>query len=362
VTASRWWCPDQGFTPRQLEQARAFIARAPSGDRIVAALAAGSPAAGLGHARSDLDLLLIFPDESAQAAFDSLPRQFEGATVDVKALTLADLERQGEAVRKRDVADTIDRTLYGVGNLPAWMLLTRLVSGVVLRATPEARGLLAALDRHMVRRSMMVVYALHLGSYVEDAEGSLESGDLATALAASEDTVRAGAEIALAAAGDVYIGPKFLRRRLARHPHLAALLDEHGVAMLGQPAASCGDDEVRRLVRWRLWLAGHLAGQSLRTGWDAVVDALPPFRVLGDGPIRSPYRMPVRWPGGLGLMSGVVLTSRFSGDDAVLWGLLDGRALEDVRAAYAEHSGQPPAEAAAHVRRTIDEWRNIGAI
>ncbi len=357
MTASRWWFPDQGFTPLQLEQARAFIAESPVRDRIVAALATGSPAVGLGHARSDLDLFLVFDTKEAQAGFSSYPRQFQGTTVDIRLLTVADLEQQLHLMRSREAVVPLDRSLFSVGNLLAWALLTRLASATVLEATPEARTLLASLDRGTVRRSLMVLHALHLGSYVEDAEGCLESGDLATAVSAAEDALRSAIEIALAALGDVYVGPKYLRRRMARNPSLAVLLDEHGERMLGQPAASCSDDEVRQLVLWRLGLAGHLTGQSLLTAWDDVAATLPPFYARCDGPVRSPYLMPIRWPGGHGLMTGVTVPQDLSADDALLWNLLDGRAIDEVEAAFAEQSGQPLPEAAAHVRRTVDTWR-----
>jgi hypothetical protein len=354
---SRWWCPDRSFTRHELDLARAFIDQSPVRDRIRAALVTGSPAAGLGHARSDLDLFLVFASEGDQAGFDSMPLDFRGTTVDIRTLTVAELERQRQVVLERESATVIDRKLFGVGNLVAWSVLTRLVSGTVVRATPEVRDLLASLDRNVVRRSVMVLHAIHLGTYVEDAQGALESGDLATALAASQDAVRQAVEVALAAVGDVYIGPKYLQRRMARNPCLAALLDEHGVRMLGHPATSCDDDEVRRLVHWRLWLAGHLTGQSLLTAWDDPVATLPPFGVLADGPIRSPYLMPMRWPGGCGLMTGVNVVHQMSVDDAVLWNLLDGRAFADVSVAFAEHSRQEISDVETRIRRTVDEWR-----
>jgi hypothetical protein len=145
---------------------------------------------------------------------------------------------------------------------------------------------------------------------------------------------------------------------MARNPYLAELLDEHGERMLGFPAASCADDEVRRLVHWRLWLAGHLTGQSLLTAWDGPVDTLPRFDVLDGGPIRSPHLMPMRWPGGIGLMTGVDIELSLSQDDAVLWTMLDGRPLDDVCAAFAERV--PDAE--AHVRHTVDEWHAAGVV
>jgi hypothetical protein len=124
VTGSRWWCPDQGFTHLQLDQARAFIAQSPVRDQIVGALATGSPAAGLGHARSELDLFLVDRTDQERAGFESHPRHFQGTTVDLRTLSLADLKQQRQVVRDRDAATAIDRRLFGVGNLLAWSVLS----------------------------------------------------------------------------------------------------------------------------------------------------------------------------------------------------------------------------------------------
>jgi hypothetical protein len=360
MTGSRWWYPDVGMEPEHIASAREFVDGLPYRDQIVAALATGSRAAGLAHARSDLDIIVVLASDEDRSRCRTYPKRHRDLTVDADTLALSDVRRQLDAQRARDVAQTLDRGQYALANYSGWSTLVRLVIGHVVTTTQPARALLESFERDAVRRSVMVHAVLCLATFAEDVKGSLECGDLATALAASEEAVRYGIEVSLTALDDIYIGRKYLVRRMARHESLAALLECDG--LLGQPSNSGPDDEVTALVRRRLLLAGHLAGHALTTAWQRPVGALPPFVLRDTGPIRDPYLIPVRWPGGMGLMTGVDVIRSFSEEAAVLWNLLDGRRVNDVVEEFAKRTRRDISSSSGYVRDAIGEWCRTGLV
>ncbi len=360
MSGGRWWHPDTGFDPEHIAYTREFVDGLPYRDRIVAALATGSRAAGLGHARSDLDILVILETEDDRRRCWTLPERHHDMTVDTDTLALSDVERMLDDLRVRETAQVLDRSHYALANFSGWTRLVRLTIGHVVTATPTASALLERFERDGVRRSVMVHAALCLATFAEDVKGAVECGDLATAVAASEQAVRFGVEASLTAFDDIYLGPKYLLRRMARHESLATLLECE--EMLGQPSISCRDDEITGLVRRRLLLAGHLAGHAMTMAFKRPVTAFPPFVLRDLGPVRDPYLTLVRWPGGMCLMTGVDVVRSLSNEAAVLWNLLDGRPVDDVVDEFAKITLRDVSSAAGYVRDAIGEWRRDGLV
>jgi predicted nucleotidyltransferase len=360
MSRSRWWFPDTGIESSHISHAREFVDGLDYRDRVVAVLVAGSRAAGLAHARSDLDLIVVLAAGEDCGSRRTLPARHRGLTVDTDVLEVGDVQRHLDAQRIREAAEVLDRSLYALPSYVVWSTLVRLVTGHVVMATPAAGALLGSLERDAVRRSAMVHDTLCLATFAEDAKGSVECGDLATALAASEEAVRYAAEVGLTALDDLYVGRKYLLRRMARHESLAVLLESGNP--LGQPGSSAGDDEVTELVRRRLLLAGHLVGHALTTAWKHPVAAFPPFTLKDEGPVRDPYLVPVRWPGGMALMTGVDVVRTLSEVEAVLWNLLDGHSVRDIVGRFAERTCRDISSAGTYVREVIGEWSRIGIV
>jgi hypothetical protein len=360
MSRSRWWYPDTGMAPEHIEYAREFVDGLEYRDRVVAVLATGSRAAGLAHARSDLDIIVVLADDDDRGRCRTFPKRHRNMTVDTDVLALSDVQWHVDTQRTREDAQVLDRSLYALPSYVVWSTLVRLVIGRVVTATPAARALLERIERDALRRSAMVHDVLCLATFAEDAKGSVECGDLATALAASEEAVRYGVEVGLTALDDLYVGRKYLLRRMARHESLTGVLECNN--MLGQPGGSDTDDEVTRLVRRRLLLAGHLVGHALTTAWERPVEALPPFTLRDRGPIRDPYLIPVRWPGGMGLMTGVDVVRSLSEVEAALWNLLDGRRVRDVVDEFATRTRRDVSSSGKYVRDTIGDWCRSGLV
>lgn len=359
MTGTRWRYPNVGLEPQHIAHTREFVDALPYRDRIVAALVSGSQAAGLAHGRSDLDVIVVVADEDRGCR--TLPRRYRGQSVDSLTLTIGDVQRHLGTQGAREAARDLDRSLYALADYPGWLTLVRLAIGqVVLATTPSVRALLASVERDPVWRSLMVHGALCLATFAEDVKGAVECGDLATALAAAEEAVRCGVDISLAALGDVYIGRKYLARRMARHRSLAYLLERDD--LFGLPPTRCGDDEVHRIIRQRLLVAGHLAGHCLAGGWHRPIPTVTPFTPGRAGPVRDPYLTPIRWPAGLGLMTGVDVVRTVSQEEAVLWSLLDGRPSGAVKAEFARLTGRAAADADDFVPGTVEDWRSAGLL
>ncbi|MEU5876470.1 nucleotidyltransferase domain-containing protein [Spirillospora sp. NPDC047279] len=367
-TPSPWQVPDAGFAPQHLAHLRKAVAALPGAGSVLAAIAAGSRAAGLAHARSDLDVILVFATDAERNACDAdrLPhdlRKHDGLALDLIKITTADLERlRDTACARAEASREIHRPGFMLGSFREWALLTRVVTGDVMFAEPRVRALLECLDRDALRRDVMTHSALCLASLVEDVAGTLGSGDLATALAASEEGLRTSVDAALAGCDDLWVGRKFLQRRMARNPFLARILDEHGHRVFGGFSASFDESVVRDTIRWRLALAGHLLGRSLLDAWSGPVDGLPLFNVPASGPVRNPCYAPVRWAGGFGLMVGVDVVHRLTEDSFHLWNLCDGRGTEDVISDFAGRTRGGASGGGAWARGQIRDWESQGVL
>jgi nucleotidyltransferase-like protein len=109
MSGGRWWYPDTGFEPEHLAHTREFVAGLPHRDRIVAALVTGSRAAGLAHARSDLDIVVIVETEDDRRRFRTYPERHRDMTVDTDTLAVKDVERLLDDQRARETTQALDR-------------------------------------------------------------------------------------------------------------------------------------------------------------------------------------------------------------------------------------------------------------
>jgi hypothetical protein len=351
-----WVVPDGRFTAEQLAAAERIVHEDLAG-RVGFAFLGGSYAVGLGHATSDVDLYVTgddLPDQEVVYTRD-------GAAVHVGELTgdfvrgLVDLAAEFRCSGAKRGQILVDfRTLNG---------LVRLITGHRLVCSPEWSQALAPLRRNVVRQILMARNANIFAAHAEDVLGALASGDRYTATAASAIALEAAAEATLAAVDDLYVGPKFLFRRLARNtvtqswaPVLWQLANR---AFTDWPAL--GDDtdttesmdRVRAVAERRLLAGNLLLSWCAVEGWDQPLRALPtPTMDLGDTP-RSPYFAPVRFADGWAFMGP---DDGYAVDESVvrLWRDTDGsgdgpttRALVSIgalRAGRTTPAGEVPAD------------------
>lgn len=332
-----WRVPDVGMSDEDRIDALAIVTELfPAGD-VAAAYVGGSLAVGLGHAHSDLDVYVVCRQPGpGDRQLLRTRRVHVNVVGEESARRLADLG-------SRFVATSADRSQLRL-DLPTMSRLVRLATGVVLTVADDWAPVLASVDRTAVRQIVLGRNAIEVVTYAEDAEGALRSGDGYTALTASRLALECAGEAVLAAADDLYVGPKFLPRRLARARATRPLHAELWRLVHRQPVDRPDAD---RVVRHRLLAANHLVTTALLDGWtDPLRSATLPGGP-GPGPLRSPFCAPMRFTNGFALgMSGRGF--RVSENLLRLWHSLDG--------------GPRPAAEPAAVKRALAALAGHGVV
>ncbi|CAL9652839.1 hypothetical protein C1708_00030 [Streptomyces sp. DH-12] len=319
-----WAVPDMRFSPEQIAAAEGVVAGRLGGpERVRLAVLGGSFAVGLGHGTSDVDLYVVgegLPDSEVVIEYGPVPVHVNPVPAErVRALLELACEYRVTGA---------DRAQIGM-EVKALNALIRIVTGVPLHVGPEWREPFGAFSFDVVRQINLVRNGNISSAMAEDAYGALKCGDLLTAATASALALEYACEAVLAAAGDVYFGPKFHYRRLARTATTAPWLDHvwrlnHRVL---HPDSGADEQTVRAVTEQRLWAAGTLMAHGVVEGWDKPLAELPePSVPQGDGARRSAYFTPLRFTDGWALV-GPDEGYRVSEAVVRLWRALDGRPL-----------------------------------
>lgn len=326
-----WNVKDSGFTAEQVSAAESVLHERLGGlAQIELAFLGGSFAVGLGHGTSDLDLYVV----GTGLPSNDIVYEHGGLQVHVNPLSarmVRDLVEIGTEYR----ATGADRSQLSV-HIKTLNSLIRLTTRRTLHVSEEWQELFDTFDPNVVRQVLISRNAIAFSVYAEDVYGALPVGDLFTAVTASQIALEAACEAALAAAGDVYLGPKFLFRRLARTQATAPWCD-HLWRLTHRdihPSSGRWPDEVRAVAEDRLWGGGLLLASCAVEGWDRPLDRLPPVpSPPGDsGPRRNRYFVPVRFADGwalIGFGDGYEVTRH----TVRLWRELDGRELSGIMSA-----------------------------
>jgi hypothetical protein len=321
--------PDVFLDETHLAAARSVLEREVGWDNVRLAYVSGSLAAGLGHGLSDVDVYVatMGGDPITECSFPE-----NGSVVQITPVSEADL---GLIVRicseYTDTAATRWQTNLSDAELQRSL---RYAIGTVL--VDQGSGLPSTADSLLtLRRVLMTRSAFWLSSLAEDALGALQIGDLLTALQASLMAVELALECALTSAGDVYLGRKFQLRRAARSTALSEVKSDLWT-FLGQPSSLAGD-ALGQFVVGRMLFCSHLVANGLLNGWDQPIDRVPGFedRRAQNGPVRSPWVIPVRFADAWG-MAGPDIGYRTRAGMVRLWLALDGRPTREVRLGLAE--------------------------
>lgn len=307
-----WFAADTCFSAAQQQAAHEVIEHELGGrDRVGLAYLGGSLAVGLGNASSDVDLYVVLAEEGAGRP-PHLLHERGGTPVHVE-MVKPDRVRALAAIGSSYTTTGLDRGQLTLDTRELTHLV-RLLTGWRLVCTPEWAATLTGLRREVVRQVIIARRANMFGAFAEDVAGALTSGDLYTAALASAMAVECAAEAALAAADDLYEGPKFLFRRLSRTtvtrswaPVLWGLLnqafagwpDEAELASGGQGDARV--ERMRRIAERRLLAGNFLVTCCLLDGWDQPLRELPPPGA-DTAAVRSPYFVPGRFCDGWALM------------------------------------------------------------
>jgi Nucleotidyltransferase domain len=345
--------PDVSFTAEQVAAATGVLAQL---DGAELAFLGGSLAVGLGHAMSDIDLYVVGPDLPER----ELSYQHRGVWVHVNPLSAAKV-RELAALATEYRATGMDRSQLAA-DAKTLNALVRLATGWRLHATPEWTELLATLSDDVIRQVLTARHSNVFVAYAEDAHGALRTGDLLTATTASHLAVESACEATLASAGDLYLGPKFLFRRLARNPVTAPW--SMRIWELSYQTVDPGSRAaVEAIVTDRLFAGSQLVAWCAVDGWEQPLAALPdpaPMTRAG-GPLRSGLFAPVRFVDGWALI-GPDDGYEVSEGTVRLWRRLDGRPWPELLAALPSEEPSLAGHTAGEVGSAVTNLAKFGVV
>ncbi|HEY1573862.1 MAG TPA: hypothetical protein VGG05_21140 [Pseudonocardiaceae bacterium] len=294
---SSWAVPDVHFSAAQRSASAEVVRRELGGPDVVGfAFLGGSLAVGLGHATSDVDLYAVSDDLPA----DEIVHESGGVTVHVSTVRADTVRKLVDLATEYRATGASRDQLYL--DLKSLSTLVRLTTGLRVVVTPAWQSVLDGLRRDVVRKIFIARDSNGFVASAEDVAGSLAVGDRYTALGASTLALEFAAEAALAAADDLYWGPKFLLRRMARTTATAPWAPVVWRLLANAfPAGPPDDlDQVRRIAEQRLHVGNLLISCCALEGWDRPLTRLPSPDEVGVQ-TRSPYFAPIRFTDGWAL-------------------------------------------------------------
>lgn len=317
---------------------------------------AGSVAAGLGTPGSDVDVMVVLADEAPPFWAADQIRQ-DGIRVDVEFVSDRRIAELGS------LGDPFD--LSTLNPRPWWLSdglddAIRMLTSVDVRPTDcvlKARGNLLEHQAELRRR----VIALHCAVFaqlVEDLWGFAADGDTDSCLMVSLPCAESGLAALLAACGQLYLGRKWIWRKLRRcgaPPDVLQLCrelvgsasgtdgspagaeaDPPGAS--GCPAGPADPAELRRLIVGRLNVAQRMLAMALRHGWsERPLDAFPAGALTGrcEPTGQDPWLTPCRMTDGILLIGANGRATRLSEPGLALWSSYDsGLGDERVLASF----------------------------
>ncbi|MEO3781473.1 hypothetical protein ABGB16_32765 [Micromonospora sp. B11E3] len=252
---------------------------------VDSAYVAGSLTAGLGNAKSDVDLFIL----SASDSVPDGPVQFarDGGRIDVEWLTLAQARRVLDALAGMDLTRQRLVELWPHFDDVDWY--ARFLSSVDVINSPALEKLRAKTKdvRQHIDDLIVVRWALGYNSSLEDFHGAVIEHDYDTASYSGSAMTVASAKAYVASLGDIYIGHKWVYKQLRRS---APLLDLSAFSYYSRGHwVAEGDEGANRMLSYGQTLLGAAALNRLA---DTPLPELPTV-FDGSGPRRATEFVPM---------------------------------------------------------------------
>ena len=227
-------------------------------------IASGGTLSGFTHAYSDLDLYAL-PREGV--AVGGRLESIDNLIVQVNIIDPLDFEQIVDTYRSFRMTREDKAQIHS--HLRWRKLGSRLVSGRVIVETDLGTRVRSNLSAEVYRRLVMTCGAIQMGRMLEDAYGSLLTGDLLMLDRASELALVEAIDVVLAGVGDLHYGESILWRRFFTHSATRSHADEAYRIAKGhwENDKSIGPEWAIERCR----LASSLASQAILRGWDESV-------------------------------------------------------------------------------------------
>jgi hypothetical protein len=284
--------------------------------RARAAFLGGAPFAGLGTPTSDVDLHVVVDGAPERGGEQLL---VDGARVDVRYWSEQQLT---------DAVDLCTDYRFSEDEPAQLNMLSRRMIDLIVRFTlgdvVVDDGVLAKLAQRVtvgqdqLIKMIVAIHAVDAENRVEDAKGFAAMSEPGAAGFISRQALMLAAEAALAARGDIYLGPKWIWTRWRR-----TIGDSFGADVRDLVLGSQRTVDDNGLSQ--LWLAQDLLVHAVSGYSYPILTAAPDGR-----PRRTPYATPIPTTTAVLVARTGRNATRLSRQGALLWGVAHGRTRDDA--------------------------------
>ncbi len=312
---------DVKYREEKLATARAGTAGLAADPEVDAVCLAGSLLSGLGSPTSDIDVYAITTTPRPPGAVQV---KSGGERLDLETFTGDWAEDALGKVASWEISRT-DLRSKGL-SYDDLDILIRMRDMEVVKGSPALDRIAAALRRNEdgLRRMALNWWALEANGHLSDCRGSYADGDLESAGLIGQSLLLCAGKAVAAAAGDLYIGPKWVHRQLRRS---AGAQFPHEEFTRLQAGGWTGTGDWLGFLHFTQTLMA--AAQLL--GWSGTAVARWPFWRTGEHGYRRDPHYNV-----LHLTQGVLLNYELrrqfviKPDVALVWALCNGRTAEEI--------------------------------
>lgn len=320
------------YREEKLAKARAGTATLAADPEVEAVYLAGSLLSGLGSPTSDIDVYAITASGGPPAgSAGAVQVKSGGERLDVETFTGAWAEGALVKVANWEISRT-DLRSKGLSEDELDTLI-RMRDLEVVKSSPALERIVTALSgsEDGLRRMTLAHWALLANGHLSDCRGSHADGDLESAALIGQSLMLCAGKAVAAAAGDLYLGPKWVHRQLRRcagdrFPH------EEFTRL---QAGGWTEDWLGFLCFFQTLMA---AAQLL--GWrGAAVTRWPFWRTGEQGYRRDPFLNVVHLTRGVLFNDELRRQFVVKPDVALVWALCNGRTAEEIIPAAVELGG-----------------------
>ena len=314
---SRTETPGLGKTA---EVARSVVLDTVDHGIIDSAYLSGSVAVGLGNSTSDVDVFVVVRDE---ATHDLPVRQVvrNGLRFDIEFCDVRTILATARSVTDWRAAKS-DLSALRMSRIDLDFAL-RLFYGADIIASESLSLCRAQLDAYSgsVRRLVLSWWSLRAAMYFEDFDGACQEGDADLAGVTGRALIHAAGKALAAAAGDLYVGEKWVYKQLAR-----SMSQDFPIERFRSYMNAAWTDKFNRGQLELAWFAQNCVIASLAMGWfEPRVQYWPTWNPLQNSVRYARGLMPIRLTDAVLLNGERKIQYLVDPATAMLWGLAHGQ-------------------------------------
>lgn len=264
----------------EVENSRELISKVARDVDIEFVYITGSTAAGLANTTSDVDLIAVHHGSGVPQMEWSGK---DATTYHLEFLPLTVLESL--LLRLEEIPFSSKEYSKVVSSQEICRRLSRLAIGIPVQGEYEFRRAQNRISSSALRQLFLAYCGSMAATFVRDTVGAIAVGDHLTAFESSNFALRWCGQMVLAGVGDIFLGEKWLLRRLLRSETLPELLAMDLINLI-YASTSPLDGTAVPLIEKRLNAIGTLSSFCSIYGWDSAISSFPDDLMHSNGSCR----------------------------------------------------------------------------